>query len=322
MKHDFRKRKSSYRSKPFKGLGQNQDSGQVFTRRALLVGGIQASLLGVLGGRLAWLQIVEGQKYRVLSDQNRINIKIKAPSRGQITDRFGVPLATNERDYRLVVVPEQAGDIAQSLQTLREHIAIDDNTIAKTLKKAKRASAYMPVEISNNLQWEDVARVEVNITDLPGIQTESGERRVYPYGQALAHVVGYTASVNDKDLEKDSSPVLKLPGFKIGKTGVERRFDLLMRGETGNAQVEVNVLGREVRELQSQQSIHGQRMSLTLDAELQQFVYERLSSEVSASAVIMDVHSGAVYALASYPCLLYTSPSPRDLSTSRMPSSA
>ena len=130
---------------------------------------------------------------------------------------------------------------------------------------------------------------------------ETGEKRVYPYGPSLAHVVGYTASVNEKDIEKDDSPLLKLPGFKIGKTGIERKFDSLMRGEAGNAQVEVNVLGREVRELDAQASTHGQRVELTLDSDLQNFVFERLSKEKSASAVVMDVHTGAVYALASYP---------------------
>jgi len=301
MKHSFRKQKTKYSSRRPSALRQDHDSNRTFTRRAFLVGGIQASLLGVLGGRLAWLQISQGQKYRVLSDQNRINVKIKAPERGQIVDRFGVPVATNERDYRLVMVPEQAGDLMKSLETLREYIAINDETIEKTIKRAKRTSAYMPVEITNNLRWEDVARVEVNITDLPGVAVETGEKRVYPYGKALAHLVGYTASVNEKDIEKDDNPVLKLPGFKIGKTGIERKFDLLMRGEAGNAQVEVNVLGREVRELDAQASKNGQRVELTLDSKLQTFVYNRLSTEKSASAVIMDVHTGAVYALASYP---------------------
>ena len=114
-------------------------------------------------------------------------------------------------------------------------------------------------------------------------------------------MIGYTAAVSEKDLQNDDSPVLKLPGFKIGKTGIEKQFDDLMRGKAGNAQIEVNVLGREVRELDAKTSTNGERIALTLDAEFQRFVYERLSQEKSASAVIMDVHSGEIYALASYP---------------------
>ena len=147
MAKSFRKQKSKYVSRESSRLRKDYDTQRSFTRRAFLIGGIQASVLGVLGGRLAWLQIVQGQKYRVLSDQNRINVKIKAPERGQIIDRFGVPLATNERDYRLVMIPEQAGDLFQSLETLSQHIAFDSDKIEMTVKRAQRTPSFFRLKL-------------------------------------------------------------------------------------------------------------------------------------------------------------------------------
>ena len=86
-------------------LKQDQDNVKIFTRRAFVIGGIQGALLAVMGGRLAWLQVVEGRKYKTLADNNRINMKMLAPSRGEIVDRFGVALADNMQNFRVLVVP-------------------------------------------------------------------------------------------------------------------------------------------------------------------------------------------------------------------------
>ena len=272
-----------------------------FSRRAFVIGGLKVGILGVLAGRLAWLQIVEGQKYATLAEENRINTKMIPPSRGEIIDRFGVPLAINNTDFQVLVLPEQTDDLEAALLKLRDYITLSDREIETVLEKAGRTAQFIPVEVQNNLSREDVSRIEVNLPVLPGILTNMGEIRAYPLAEAAAHVVGYVAAVSQADLQRDESPVLTLPGFRIGKSGIEKAYDRSLRGQPGKAEVEVNVLGREVRELSREDSRRGNRIQLSIDAELQRFTYERLSTEVSASAVIMDVHSGAVYALASVP---------------------
>ncbi len=280
-------------------MKKTREQVKVFTRRAFVIGGLQGALLGVLGGRLAWLQVAQGGRYKTLSDKNRINMKLLAPTRGQIVDRFGVPLAVNAQNFRVLVVPEQADNIEQSLRALKKMIEIPEEDIARVLKQASKTAKFVPIEIRDDLNWEDVARIEVNLPDLPGLSTDVGEQRSYPFGEATAHLIGYVGAVSESEIGDD--PVLSLPGFKIGKTGIEKRFDTEMRGKAGRAEVEVNVIGREVRELQKHESRKGRRVTLTVDGELQRFTQNRLSQEKSASAVIMDAHSGAVYALASAP---------------------
>ena len=280
-------------------MKQNSDTVKVFSRRAFVIGGLQASILAVLGGRLAYLQVSQGQRYKMMADKNRISIKMLAPSRGEIVDRFGVPLAVNNQNFRALIIPEQAKDVEKSLRELQGIIDLSDKQIEKTVKESKKRPKFAAIEIKDDLSWEDVARIEVNLPDLPGISTDVGERRTYPFGTATAHIVGYVGAVNDKEI--DSDPVLSLPGFKIGKTGIEKSFDKELRGTAGASEAEVNVIGREVRELKRKESGQGKRVTLTIDGELQRYAQDRLSEQRSASAVVMDAHSGAVYALASYP---------------------
>lgn len=275
-------------------------SDKIFTRRAFFVGSIQLLGILILGGRLAWLQIAQKNRYKTLSDKNRISIKILPPSRGQILDRFGVPLAINTQNYQALIIPEQAKDIEQSLNKLSKIIEFDQSQITLILKKAKSGVKFIPIKIKENLTWEEVAKIEVHLPDLPGISINKGEIRTYPYSDSTAHIIGYVRSPSEKDLE-ENDPVLRLPDFKIGKTGIEKVHDAVLRGEAGASEVEVNVVGREVRELKRKPPELGDRISLTIDGELQRFTQEALSIHKSASAVIMDAHTGAIYALASNP---------------------
>ena len=276
-----------------------QDHHKTITRRSLILGALQFGVLGVLGARLAWLQVAQGPRYKTLSDKNRINIKMLPPSRGEIVDRFGTKLAVNEQNFRLQVIPEQTQNLEQSLRAAAKLIKIDEKDIKATIAKAKRSPKFVPVEIKDNLSWEDVAKIEVNLTDLAGLSIQTGEIRNYPYGDSTAHIVGYVSAVSRAEVKKN--PVLNLPGFKTGKTGVEKTYDDDLRGHAGASEVEVNVVGREVRELGRKPSVSGDQITLTIDGELQKFVQERINQERSASAIIMDVKTGAVYALASGP---------------------
>ena len=272
-----------------------------FSRRAFVVGAAQGAFLTLLGGRLAWLQLVEGNRYKTLAESNRINLKMMAPARGQIVDRFGVPFAINNQNFRVLVVPEQTDNLRESLEHLKSLIKIEDRAIEKVVKLAKRSPSYTSLEVADNLDWEEVATVEVNIPDLPGMSIDVGEVRHYPFGDATAHIIGYVGAASKRDQENDSDPLLTLPNFQVGKSGIEKTLDAPLRGKAGASEVEVNVVGREVRELRSLDSNEGSRVVLSIDAELQRYAQLRLSEERSASAIVMDVHSGEIYALASYP---------------------
>ncbi len=275
-------------------------SEKLFSRRAFVIGGLQLCGLVILGVRLAWLQIAQGKRYKMLSDKNRINIKILPPPRGEIVDRFGVPLAVNNQTYRVLIIPEQTDNIEKSLRALQSVIYVEEEHIDRILKEASKTAKFIPLRIKEGLSWGDVARVEVRLPDLPGIFIDVGDIRSYPYRDATAHIVGYVRAASKEDLE-DNDPVLRLPGFRIGKTGIEKVYDKEMRGRPGAAEVEVNVVGREVRELKRKDPLFGSRVTLSIDGELQRITQEVLSEHISASAVVMDAYSGAIYAMASYP---------------------
>lgn len=277
---------------------RDQERQRVFTRRALLLGGAQLGMVGALLGRLYYLQVVEADRYTMLAEDNRINIRLLPPPRGEIVDRFGVPLAINEKNYRVVVVREQARDVPATLERLGRLIDLPEREVRRVLREMKRKRAFVPITVRENLSWEDVSRVEVNAPDLPGVAIEVGLSRFYPYGETLAHVLGYVAAVSESELTGD--PLLELPDFRIGKNGVERVYDEYLRGKAGTSQVEVNALGRVIRELSRDEGTPGRRIEITIDTELQRYAMERLGAE-SAAAVILDVHNGDVLALASTP---------------------
>lgn len=283
-------------------IEKDNERSKQFSRRAFVLGAIQGGVLCVLGGRLAWLQIVQGSRYKTLAENNRINLKMLAPSRGEIVDRFGVPLAVNTQNFRVLVTPEQTDDLKQALKKLHQIVELDEETVKRILTQAEKSASFVPLEVKDNLNWDQVAKIEVNLPKLPGLSIDVGELRSYPFAQSTSHIIGYVGAVNKKELvdEKDEQ-VLKLPGFRIGKTGIEKALDKNLRGEAGNVEMEVNVMGREVRELKRDNGSFGKRVTLSIDAELQRYTQERLAQTRSASAVIMDVHTGAIYALSSHP---------------------
>lgn len=187
-----------------------------------------------------------------------------------------------------------------SLRQLKSLINLSDDEIKGTLERASKSAKFLKVEIKDNLSWDDVATIEVNLPDLPGISIDVGEVRHYPDGLPMAHLIGYVGAVSKSEL-KDDDPLLSLPGFKIGKTAIEKKFDEDLRGVAGASEVEVNVVGREVRELRNKPSVKGKPLILTVDSSLQNFAQARLSLEQSASTIVMNAKTGEIYALASYP---------------------
>lgn len=279
-------------------MRRDTDRQRAFARRALLIAGGQGLLIAALGGRLYQLQVLESERYQVLADENRIDLRLFAPPRGRILDRFGRPVAANRQDYRVVVVAEQANDVSTTLSALGTLVPISDEDRDRVLREISRSRKFIPVSVRDNLTWDDVARIEVNNLDLPGISVDEGFTRLYPYGEMLAHILGYVAAVSDTDTVDD--PLLRLPDFRIGKAGVEKVHERELRGIGGSAEVEVNSVGRPIRELARKEGKPGADVRLTIDLDLQKVAYERLGDQ-SGAVVVIDVLTGDVLALVSSP---------------------
>jgi penicillin-binding protein 2 len=279
-------------------INRDSDRTRVFNRRAAVLGGSQALLISALVGRMYYLQVIESDRYRMLAEENRINLRLLPPPRGRILDRFGEPLAVNRQNFRVLLVSEQTQDVSQTLDALGEVIELSEYDRERVQKEVRRRRSFVPVTVRENLNWEEMARIQVNAPDLPGVVVDEGLTRFYPQTQTAAHVLGYVSSVDEDDLTGD--PLLQLPGFRIGKAGMERQFDLALRGSGGTSQVEVNALGRVIRELEREEGESGTDLMLTLDERLQRHAAERLGAE-SASAVVLDVHTGEVLVMASTP---------------------
>ena len=270
----------------------------LFTRRAVIVGGVQALLTAGLAGRVYQLQVIDSERYTVLADENRINMQLLPPARGRIFDRFGQILAENRLNYRLVVVPEAALDLEAALDEIAALVPIEDHDRERVLREARRKEKFVPLMVRENLTWEEVSQIEVNAPDLPGVMIDVGRRRLYAFGSDTVHIVGYVGAVNESEITDD--PLLALPDFRIGKNGAEKVLESSLRGEAGARQVEVNAYGRVIRELGRRPGRPGDDHMLTIDLGLQQYVAARFGDE-SGSAVVLDVHSGEILALASLP---------------------
>ena len=272
------------------------------TRRGLLVGGLQLGFCGLLAWRMHHLQVEKAESFRLIADENRINIRLIPNQRGEIYDRNGVKLAGNEASYKITMVAEDAGDINLILERLSKIIKLSPEDINRSKAELDRSAKFLPVTIVDRLDRDDIAKIAVNAPMLPGINPEIGFSRTYPLGEIFAHVVGYVGPVSSRDLEirEDPDPLLRIPRFQIGKVGIERELETALRGKAGTKRVEVNALGRVMREIERKEGSKGANLKLTLDTNLQAYVRARLGTE-SASVVVIDCKSGEILAICSSP---------------------
>lgn len=280
--------------------------GPSISRRGLVLIGAQLGFGGLLAWRMRQLQVVEADRYRLLAEENRINLELIATARAQLFDRNGEPLAVNIKNYRVLMIREQAGDADVMLDKLSRIIEISPEKRERILKDIRNKSAFVPVGVAEHLDWQDFAEINANAPALPGIQPEVGLTRLYPHGRETAHVVGYVGRVSQRDLDgfaargEEVDPVLRLPEFQIGKTGVERALEPNLRGKAGTRRVEVNARGRMIRELNRSEGSAGADLHLTLHLGMQKYCLDRLGTE-SAAAVLMDPRNGDLLAMASNP---------------------
>lgn len=280
--------------------GDGERSG-LFTRRALLLGGAQAVLLTALAGRLYQLQVVETDRFSSMAEENRVSMRLLPPSRGLIFDRGGVPLAVNRNNFRAMAASDRGRGVDVLVERLDQILVLGDTEKTRLLRELRRNRNAQPIVVRENLGWEEVARLEFNAPDLPGVFIDLGQSRDYPEGDLMSHIVGYTGRVADEDLAGRDDPVLQLATMRFGKKGVERSLEDDLRGRAGAVQVEVNAVGRVVRELDRTEGQPGANALLTIDLDIQRFAAEKMKEHQSGSVVVLDVITGDVIAMVSTP---------------------
>jgi penicillin-binding protein 2 len=274
-----------------------------FTRRAALFALGKSALTLTLLGRLYYLQIAQGEKYSLLSEENRINLRLLIPPRGLILDRYGTILAENARNFRLLLTPEKTPSVQDTLDKLAKIIVIGPAERARILSEIKKRRAFAPILVNDELSWEQMAALELHNLDLPGASIEVGQNRHYPYAEMAAHALGYVAPVSDDELKKNifgQDPLLRIPELRVGKKGLEKHYEEDLRGKAGSSQLEVNAYGRIIRELAKDEGVPGLDLPTTLDMELQKKAMTLLEGQ-SGAAILLDIYSGEVLVFASAP---------------------
>lgn len=279
-------------------MNRDNDKGKVLINRSLVLGGMQLFALLVVIFRLYYLQVYQADKYQMLADENRISTRLLVPPRGVVYDRYGEMLATNRQNFQVMMVAEQTPDVQATLNAFKKIMPLTEAEEEKIKKDLKKNRSFVPIKIKDNLTWEEVARIQLNAPDLPGIIIDEGLSRYYPLAEKTAHIIGYVSSVSDRDIKDD--PLLEVPGFKIGKAGIEKLYEKELRGSGGNLKLEVNAYGRIMKEIERVDGIAGERIDLSIDARLQNKAYE-LFGEESGAAILLDVNSGEILSFASVP---------------------
>jgi len=281
-------------------MNLENDKSKILVERTLIWILIQFVLLMVIVARLYYLQVYQADRFHTLAEENRISTRLLIPQRGVIVDRNQKIVAGNRQNFQAMIVAEQAADVKKTLDTFKKIMPLTEAEEERILKDIKRYRRFMPIKIKDGLSWKDVTKISLASPEMPGIIIDDGLSRYYPYHELTSHILGYVASVSEADLKKDADPLLGLPGFKIGREGIEKSFEKRLRGEGGNQKLEVNAVGRVMKEIEREEGTPGEKITLTIDTRLQKKAYD-LYGEESGAAVLMNVNTGEILAFVSAP---------------------
>jgi penicillin-binding protein 2 len=276
-----------------------QDGAPELRRRARILYALLFIAFVGLAARLVHLQIFQGERYTFLSENNRIRLKRVPGTRGMIFDRHGQLLVDSRPSFDLIFVPEDAGDPGNTLRLLARYLKWDESELLKTYEQNKERAAFDEMVLGRDVEWATIVAVETHQLDLPGVTLRVRPRRSYADGQMAAHVLGYLGEINQKQLKTFREQGYTV-GDEIGQYGLERRWEEVLRGQSGGQQVEVDALGRRMRVLHEVSDVPGYTMHLTIDRQLQASAYEALQGK-QGTIVAIDVTNGAILALASTP---------------------
>jgi penicillin-binding protein 2 len=271
-----------------------------FSRRAMVVGGLQGAIGALLIGRMAWISVAENEKYSLLSESNRVNLTLIPPRRGWILDRHGKPLANNRTDFRVDLIPQRVVDGEATIRHLAQLLSLQPDDVDRIREELDKSAGFRPVQVADKLTYDQYAAISVRLPDLPGVAPSQGFSRYYPAGATVGHLLGYVGAATAEDYKARKDPLLITPGFKVGKDGLEKAFDRHLTGKPGAKRVEVTARGKIVRELTTRPDTPGRQVRLTIDAGLQEYAGRRLATQ-SGSVVVIDCANGDVLAMASMP---------------------
>lgn len=285
----------------FNEVNERQGS---FLRRTFLLGGAALAGLGVLGARLAHLQLIDQRRYALAAVANRFNDRLQVAPRGLIVDRNGVMLAGNRPSFSVSVVRDVTPDLDATLDLIVRLLPDTAERRRRIIREVNAAPRFVPVPVKTDLSWEEFARVSLFVNELPGVLATMDEIRFYPFGGSFAHAVGYVAKINENDVEavreegEEPPAIYYHPGFRIGRVGIEKSLDEDLRGRPGYQRVEVDAEGRVRGEDPegSRTAVPGEEIRLTLDADVQNRALEVFGEE-AGGCVVMDVRSGDVLCL-------------------------
>ena len=271
-----------------------------FSRRAWLLGMGQGAVGVALAARMGWLAVAQNEHFTRLSESNRVNLTLMPPRRGWIVDRHGAPIANNRTSFRVDIIPDRLEDRARVLATLARLLALTPQQVARIGIDLDNAAGFQPVQVADKLEWERFAAVNVHLPELPGVAPSQTFARHYPAGAAVAHLTGYVGAPTADQYKATRDALLVVPGFKLGKDGLEKTLEPELRGTPGAKRNEVTARGRLIATLATRPGAPGHNQRLTIDAGLQEYAARRIGTN-SGSAVVMDCRSGEILALVSMP---------------------
>ncbi|MFL6863241.1 MAG: penicillin-binding transpeptidase domain-containing protein, partial [Allosphingosinicella sp.] len=272
-----------------------------FTRRAMVLGAAQGLVATTLGVRMGWLAIAENEHYKLLSESNRVQMRLIPPRRGWIVDRYGHPIAINRSDFRVDLIPDRLKEPDRIIAELTRLLDLPPDEVERIREELGKAAGYQPVPVAENLPFEQYAAVTVRLPELQGVSPLRSFSRFYPEGPAVAHLVGYVGSPSKEDFDASGrDPLLITPGFKVGKDELEKTMEPRLRGRPGAQRIEVTAHGKLVRELSTLPDRSGGVLPLTIDVGLHSYAARRLGDE-AGSIVVLDCATGDILAMASMP---------------------
>ncbi len=270
---------------------------QLISRRTFILAGCKGGIFSALLARMFYLQIIKGDEYQVLSDKNRISLVMIAPERGIINDRYGIRIAENRPSFFLKLDRKQTKSYKKSLEILFEILALNEDSQRKIYEKLKKTSYRAPLNILEDITWEQVALIEERIYDLPGVYVESSTLRKYNYGETCAHITGYVGKMSQEDQNEFKHSSAE---FQVGKSGIEKKYEEILQGKLGYRKIEVDAHGLYINQIEKVDSVIGETLNLTINFELQDYIH-KIMDPVGSSAVVMDVKNGDILALCSMP---------------------
>ncbi|MBK4775286.1 penicillin-binding protein 2 [Candidatus Pantoea edessiphila] len=274
------------------------------SHRILIVFSFILIVLFAILMNIYYLQVVFFSKYQLLSIKNHIKLIPFAPQRGIIYDRNGIPLAINRSSYQLEISSKNPKILNETISNIRKYINITDYDLENLKKNSYTNQYFNDILIKYELNAKELAYFVTNRSLFPGINVKKCEKRYYPFGKTLSHVIGYTAKINDQDvsyLNKKAKTSNYIVTKSIGKSGIEAYYEDMLHGRIGYEEIEINGSGNQIRVINKKPPISGNDIYLTIDLKLQQYIEKIIENKGRISVIATDPQNGEILAMVSNP---------------------